>query len=271
MIPSASSTRSASPSGDDQQMYAPNTTINPVFGANLPSAVGQQVQQLQNSSSHMLNSSNPLYLQSPSHYQQHHVSMQGGQQHHHHHHSHHQPQVHHHFQQQQQHGSLALSSGGMMHSSQPRTPSPQFQIQMDQVLCGNDIRTTVMLRNIPNKYTRDMLLEDLDMQFRCTFDFLYLPMDFQNDCNMGYAFLNFIAPTTIVPFFQAFHGRRWNRFNSEKIAEVTYAKIQGKQALIEHFKKSNVMLQNTTYRPLLFHSTGPQQGFPEQFPGNLLK
>jgi hypothetical protein len=161
------------------------------------------------------------------------------------------------------HNSHANPSSG----PSSRGPSPHvFSIVIDHILSGGDPRTTIMLRNIPNKYTRDMLLEDLDMQFRGSFDFLYLPMDFNNDCNMGYAFLNFIAPSTIVPFYNAFHGRRWNRFNSEKIAEVTYGKIQGKYALIEHFKKSNVMLQNTSYRPLIFYSTGPMQGLAEPFP-----
>merc|ERR1719362_1494224 len=51
--------------------------------------------------------------------------------------------------------------------------------------------TTVMLRNIPNKYTRDMLIKRLNMSFEGQFDFLYLPIDFRNKCNVGYCFINF--------------------------------------------------------------------------------
>ena len=46
--------------------------------------------------------------------------------------------------------------------------------------------TTVMLRNIPNKYTRAMLIDKLhDAGFRGDIDYLYLPTDFQNRCNVG--------------------------------------------------------------------------------------
>lgn len=55
-------------------------------------------------------------------------------------------------------------------------------------------KTTIMLRNIPNKYTQAMLLEAVNSGFKGLYDFLYLPIDFKNKCNVGYAFINFIHP-----------------------------------------------------------------------------
>lgn len=55
-----------------------------------------------------------------------------------------------------------------------------------------DGRTTIMVRNIPNKYTQDMLLELFENNNRKKFDFFYLPIDYNNNCNVGYAFVNFI-------------------------------------------------------------------------------
>ena len=47
-------------------------------------------------------------------------------------------------------------------------------------------RTTVMLRNIPNNYTRDMFLALLDHHgFAGRYDFAYLPCDFYRDANLG--------------------------------------------------------------------------------------
>ena len=48
-------------------------------------------------------------------------------------------------------------------------------------------------------------------------NFLYLPIDHSNACNVGYAFANFIHTKFIFEFYQEFNGRRWDRFNSEKI------------------------------------------------------
>ena len=45
---------------------------------------------------------------------------------------------------------------------------------------GDSGYTTVMLRNIPNKYTREMLVKQLNQDFKGRFDFVYLPIDFKN-------------------------------------------------------------------------------------------
>jgi len=55
-----------------------------------------------------------------------------------------------------------------------------------------DRRTTLMIKNIPNKYTQKMLLQTMDEQFRGGYDFFYLPIDFKNKCNVGYAFINLV-------------------------------------------------------------------------------
>merc|ERR1719335_828305 len=42
---------------------------------------------------------------------------------------------------------------------------------------------TLMLRNIPNKYTQEHLLEDL-VKYKRSITFLYCPSDFRNSCNL---------------------------------------------------------------------------------------
>lgn len=53
--------------------------------------------------------------------------------------------------------------------------SRAYVIDLDKV--ENDGRTTIMVRNIPNKYTQSMLL-DLFNSHRKKFDFFYLPIDY---------------------------------------------------------------------------------------------
>lgn len=81
----------------------------------------------------------------------------------------------------------------------------------------NDARTTVMIRNIPNKYTIKELAEEIDLQFANSYDFLYLPCDIKNQCNVGYGFINFLSTDCLNAFYERFQGKKWARFRSEKV------------------------------------------------------
>ena len=93
---------------------------------------------------------------------------------------------------------------------------------------GSEI-TTVMLRNIPNKYTRAGLLTALsDFGFDpATCNNLYLPMDTDSGCNLGYAFLNFVSHGHALEFKERFDGCRLPSSGSRKICSVVWANKQG--------------------------------------------
>eukprot|EP00252_Welwitschia_mirabilis_P025394 TRINITY_DN7902_c0_g3_i3.p1 TRINITY_DN7902_c0_g3~~TRINITY_DN7902_c0_g3_i3.p1 ORF type:complete len:649 (-),score=110.25 TRINITY_DN7902_c0_g3_i3:332-2278(-) len=142
----------------------------------------------------------------------------------------------------------------------------QYQLDLEKIISGEDTRTTLMIKNIPNKYTSKMLLAAIDETNRGTYDFLYLPIDFKNKCNVGYAFLNMISPSHIISFYKAFNGKKWEKFNSEKVASIAYARIQGKAALVTHFQNSSLMNEDKRCRPLLFNTNGPAGVDQEPFP-----
>ncbi|CAH9112773.1 unnamed protein product [Cuscuta europaea] len=142
----------------------------------------------------------------------------------------------------------------------------QFELDIERIVRGEDKRTTLMLKNIPNKYTSKMLLAAIDEQHKGIYDFIYLPIDFKNKCNVGYAFINMIDPSFIISFYQAFNGKKWEKFNSEKVASLAYARIQGKAALVAHFQNSSLMNEDKRCRPILFHTDGPNAGDQVPFP-----
>ncbi|KAK7281401.1 hypothetical protein RIF29_09362 [Crotalaria pallida] len=149
----------------------------------------------------------------------------------------------------------------------------QFQLDLDKIKNGEDTRTTLMIKNIPNKYTSKMLLAAIDENHKGTYDFLYLPIDFKNKCNVGYAFINMLSPLLIIPFYESINGKKWEKFNSEKVASLAYARIQGKTALVSHFQNSSLMNEDKRCRPILFHSEGPEAGdqiIQEHLPSNNL-
>lgn len=98
-----------------------------------------------------------------------------------------------------------------------------------------------MIRNIPNKYDLELMLSEINEKFRGKYDFFYLPLDYENNCNLGYAFLNFIEPMHIIYFSDLYEGKRWRKFKSTKECHLTFAKFQGKLELCTHLDKSCVM------------------------------
>mgnify|MGYP002145149527 CR=1 FL=1 len=74
-----------------------------------------------------------------------------------------------------------------------------------------------MIRHIPNKYSLATLQEEIDKNFKNKYDILYLPLDKSNNCNLGFAFINFTDSLHIIHFFDEFRGKRWQKFNSDKV------------------------------------------------------
>merc|ERR1719163_743449 len=126
-------------------------------------------------------------------------------------------------------------------------------------------RTTVMLRNVPNKYTTDMLKQMLDEEgYASCYDFLYLPMDFRNRVNIGYAFINFRSPDLARGFSVAFEGfDRWV-YPSKKVCEVAWSHPhQGLGEHVERYRNSPVMHSSmpSDYKPRLY-ANGKEVPFP---------
>lgn len=97
-----------------------------------------------------------------------------------------------------------------------------FEINYDMI--ERDGRTTVMIKNIPNKYSLKLLSDEVDEKHANHYDFLYLPFDFdvsrwviQNNCNVGYAFINFLHPNYLKLFYENFNNKKWLKFRSVKV------------------------------------------------------
>jgi hypothetical protein len=117
--------------------------------------------------------------------------------------------------------------------------SPKNTIHLDNVLKLKDKRTTIIIRHIPNRYDLEFFMNEININFFGKYDCLYLPMDFVNNSNLGFGFINFIDPIHILLFYTEFIGKKWNYFNSGKRCQLAYAKIQGKNELLKYIYKKN--------------------------------
>ena len=132
-----------------------------------------------------------------------------------------------------------------------------FIINLDNIINGTDERTTVMIRHIPNKYTSQTLLEELNTICKNKYDFFYLPIDNDNDCNLGYAFINFINPLHIVHFYHIFKARKWRLYKSNKECDLTFAKFQGKSELTANLDKNMNKIEDKKKLPMVFEVPNP--------------
>lgn len=103
--------------------------------------------------------------------------------------------------------------------------------------------TTMMIRNIPNRYTQRELVKELEgLGFAGSFDFLYVPMDKVTMCNVGYAFVNFIDPMWALRCMELLENYAFKKHRRArgKIAAVSVAYIQGLQANLRHYQSATI-------------------------------
>lgn len=124
----------------------------------------------------------------------------------------------------------------------------QFQKRQDAPV------TTLMLRNIPNKYTQSTLLQEInEAGFANSYNFFYLPMDVKNGNNVGYAFINFETPEDAERFRKCFADHHFQRYHSRKIGIVCPAHVQGlDENLLQLKNRAVTQARNEQYRPLIF-------------------
>jgi len=126
-------------------------------------------------------------------------------------------------------------------------------------------RTTLMFRNLPNDYTRDMFTKMLDDEgFSGQYDFIYVPIDFRSRAGFGYAFVNMISSSAALLFISHFEGFcRWS-VESTKMAEITWSSpTQGLDAHVERYRSSPVMHEAVpdNFKPAMFNA-GHRVAFP---------
>lgn len=103
---------------------------------------------------------------------------------------------------------------------------------------GQEAFTTVMVRNVPIKYTQAMLLAEWPNNG--DYDFLHLPVSNDGDAlhrNLSYAFINFTSQEKALAFKEQWQGKRLAHFSSRKPLNISHADIQGRNSNLLQMKK----------------------------------
>lgn len=126
-------------------------------------------------------------------------------------------------------------------------------------------RTTVMLRNLPNNYTRDMVMSLLDSEgYQGKFDFFYLPIDFRSKAGLGYAFVNIAEPSFVEQFWKTFDGYSNWVLPSSKVCQVSWSgPHQGQRSHVERYRNSPILHRSVPdeFKPVVLKD-GVRIAFP---------
>jgi hypothetical protein len=100
-------------------------------------------------------------------------------------------------------------------------------------------KTTIMIRNIPNGMTQDMLLEEIMMVVPGV-NFLYLPVSRRRQGNVGYAFVNFINGDKAEECLREFQNTKLSGHKSSKTLDIGFAQLQGFKQNVRFYRRSKV-------------------------------
>lgn len=139
------------------------------------------------------------------------------------------------------------------HKDVPRRAHFQSEPLCEVSSGSRELPTTLMIRNIPNRYSQQDLLEELEeLGFAGLIDFVYLPRDKSAKASIGYAFVNFADGASAQRCMDLLPGHTFSRCGGKgRRAQVSVAHMQGVDANLAHYERSAVnSSRRAQHRPL---------------------
>ena len=147
-----------------------------------------------------------------------------------------------------------------MHSKVSTNEFLKFDIHPEKIRSGEDLRTTVMIRNIPRAWTHDDFGEFLVKLSSENYTFLYMPIDKRREVHCGFAFVNFQSAHDVLMLHTNLQvtAVRCSDAGATPLA-LSYARLQGQEQLLQQFSTSAVMRgSDMRKRPIFFTGKAKQ-------------
>ena len=106
---------------------------------------------------------------------------------------------------------------------------------MIKIKNGEDKRTSIIIKNIPNTITKEYIKKVLEGIGNI--NYLYVPYDKVINRNLGFAFVNVVNYKNIINLYNRLIEYNFENMLLNDNIEVYYSKIQGKNALSKMFAK----------------------------------
>jgi len=162
-------------------------------------------------------------------------------------------------------GELMLAS----HDDQPKGTTVELNSTPSSTGAASkpipDGATTLVIRNVPARYTKELLMQEWPVDG--TYDFLFLPFSLKCKRTAGFAFVNFTSHEAAVDFYGRWHGKSLRDQGTAKRLNVGISEVQGLEENLQHVAAHNVSrIKNVKHLPSVFNGTSevPLAGLLEQ-------
>jgi hypothetical protein len=165
------------------------------------------------------------------------------------------------------------SKASILFDDRTSSPARSKQEKKNFLPCIRDVaaenpvehKTTIMIRNIPCRYSQEELCEEIT-RTRLPFNFLYLPPSRHNSnshSNLGYAFVNFTKSRHAAQFLKIWDQHVWFfQPKSKKRGVMSYATLQGFQANKDYYTQAKI--SKTKLRPIIRTNRQRYRGTSQQ-------
>jgi len=140
--------------------------------------------------------------------------------------------------------------------------SESIEVLSDTSCLGS---TTVIMRNIPNRFSHVTLAALLDNNgFSGVYDLLYLPVDYASGVSLGYAFVNLSSTEGAKRLIASFDGfNQWGGASKKVCCVVPCHDNESLSERLDRYRNLPVMHSSVpdTYKPVLY-SAGQRVPFP---------
>jgi len=163
------------------------------------------------------------------------------------------------------------AAGKLQRSKIANKDFSKFDIHPAKILSGEDIRTTVMVRNLLGARARKDFLRFLDVSgLGDRYTFFYMPCKEHREVRAGFAFVNFKAAADVRRLFEAVHSNMWMQIRTSdtpyKPLAMSYARFQGHDELASHFSTSVVIHERDPEKRPIFRLEGDEASKAHEAP-----
>ena len=117
-------------------------------------------------------------------------------------------------------------------------------IEPSKIIMGEEARTTVLIKNIPENYLPKELLNEFlaNKDLKGKFNFFYLPYRETKAKNCTFAIVNFVNPLHVILFYELYEKKTFAKYITDKSLELCFITLHSCKNTHEHKDNTDILI-----------------------------